>query len=119
MINKMLQAARRATPGPWDTDVHSLYIEAENPYGYGSMMIAQIRGWGHLTGGAACDFSDGTATEIQNDNAAHIASCSPERIIALCEFVEAFDRWQSCQGMPPVAELYDAMLAARRRLHDD
>lgn len=41
---------------------------ATNPYGHGQMVIADVRGWGHLIGVGACNLSSADAAEIQDAN---------------------------------------------------
>lgn len=66
--------ARAATPGKWVTDDYAAMVRAENPYSHGDMHVADIRGWGHLTGLGACAMSEEKAFEIQLANAAFIAA---------------------------------------------
>ena len=40
-----------------------------SPYGHGPMHIADMRGWGHLTGQGACRFTAEKAAAIQDANA--------------------------------------------------
>lgn len=64
-----------ATPGPWvSNEPYSPMVTAENPYGKGLMHIADIRGWGHLTGKGACALTDEKASEIQAANSEFIVS---------------------------------------------
>jgi hypothetical protein len=73
-----------ATPGPWRVlKAAGGWIEtAGNPYGRGSMHIADVRGWGHLTGqGGGCAFSEDKAIAIQDANANLIAA-APELLEA-------------------------------------
>lgn len=69
------------TKGPWN--VSRTMIFAENPYGKDDMHIADVRGWGHLTGkGGGCGFPDKKAEQIQDANAALIAA-APDLLEAL------------------------------------
>jgi hypothetical protein len=43
-------------------------VTAQDPYGHGMMHIADIRGWGHLTGKGSCALSEGQACAIQEAN---------------------------------------------------
>lgn len=61
----------RSTPRPWKLNEHCktmIWTEGD-PYGHGQMRIADIRGWGHLTGQGACRFSEDKAAAIQDANA--------------------------------------------------
>lgn len=62
------------TPGPWSNDARGLVISADDPYGHGWMRIADLRGWGHLTGVGACRLDDADAEAIQIANAKLIAA---------------------------------------------
>jgi hypothetical protein len=53
------------------------------PYGNGPMHVADVRGWGHLTGrGGGCAFPEDKAIAIQEANARLIAT-APELLAAL------------------------------------
>jgi hypothetical protein len=58
------------TPGPWEADHHGLNVVAPDPYGKGRMQVADIRGWGHLTGQGtgACKLTDEEGSAIQDAN---------------------------------------------------
>ena len=58
------------TPGPWEADDYGQVIYATDPYGKGKMHVADIRGWGHLTGQGmgACKLTDAEAVTIQRAN---------------------------------------------------
>lgn len=76
-MNKLDEIRARcdaATPGPWYhfEAVGSVY--AKYPYQHGDMNVADIRGWGHLTGIGCCDYPAEKALQIQNGNAAFIAN---------------------------------------------
>jgi hypothetical protein len=60
------------TPVPWEHDEMGCQIVAPNPYGYGQMLIADIRGYGHLTGRSVCALSDEAASTIMDANASMI-----------------------------------------------
>lgn len=64
------------TPGPWKP-MHSgmmVYTEGD-PYGAGPMHVADVRGWGHLTGlGGGCKFGQNKAIAVQEANARLIAA---------------------------------------------
>ena len=63
------------TPGPWKADKHAYMVFAENPYKRDDMHVADIRGWGHLTGkGGGCAMPDDKAEAIQRANANLIAA---------------------------------------------
>jgi hypothetical protein len=53
------------------------------PYGNGPMHVADVRGWGHLTGrGGGCAFPEDKAIAIQEANARLIAA-APDLLAAL------------------------------------
>lgn len=64
---------QKATKGPWQSNNPADYIYARNPYGHGDMLVAQPRGWGHLTGTGACHLDEHKAMAIQKANADFIA----------------------------------------------
>jgi hypothetical protein len=71
------------TPGPWSADNFGLKVfTVGSPYGHGSMNIADVRGWGHLTGQGACALPEEVAAEIQHANARLIAA-APDLLAAL------------------------------------
>jgi len=75
------------TPGRLKIDEHTCWIVTEgDPYGHGSMHVADVRGWGHLTGVGACNLDEETAYAIQQANA--------QRIVAT---------WNACEGIPTEA----------------
>lgn len=64
------------TPGPWTAvgPVGFIFTDG-SPYGHGQMHVAQVRGWGHLTGkGGGCAFDEDKAVAIQEANARLIAA---------------------------------------------
>ena len=65
------------TAGPWKQDKI-----VGNMIWAGEMRVADIRGWGHLTGKGALGLSDGDAIDIQNANARLIAA-APDLLGAL------------------------------------
>jgi hypothetical protein len=70
------------TPGPYRVDGKGWIVTEGDPYGHGRMHVADVRGWGHLTGGGACNFPPEKAAEIQDANARLIAA-PPELLEAL------------------------------------
>jgi hypothetical protein len=72
-IEEIEQRCNNATPGPWANEGNGEMIVSYNPYKHGGMRIVDIRGWGHLTGCSACNFSDDKAEKIQIANAEFIA----------------------------------------------
>lgn len=79
------------TPGPWQVSGHlGTWIQtAGDPYGYGGMHIADVRGWGHLTGGGACNLEEDSAIAIQTANAQLIAA-APELLAMLVRVQKYF-----------------------------
>ncbi len=59
------------TPGPWTYDPRSGWINADQCCARGPMHVADIRGWGHLTGGGhgAHGMAREDAAKIQDANA--------------------------------------------------
>ena len=74
------------TPGPWRVAEPTGFIYAANPYIGHDMLVAQVRGWGHLTGtgGGGCAFDEDKAIAIQEANARLIAA-APDLLAALKE----------------------------------
>ncbi len=64
------------TPGPWKVQpvLRNVVETAGDPYGHGPMRIADVRGWGHLTGRGACAFDEATGVAIQEANARLLAA---------------------------------------------
>lgn len=50
----------------WKYDTMGAIIWAINPFGHGDMRVADMRGWGHLTGSGACNFHEDNAMIITN-----------------------------------------------------
>lgn len=74
-LQEIQDRANAASPGEWRTDGYGNMIWAKNPYGKGEMQVADIRGWGHLTGRGcgACGMEDESAAAIQDANGEFIA----------------------------------------------
>ena len=86
------------TPGPWTVIGPVGFVYADDPYGHGQMHVAQVRGWGHLTGrGGGCAFSDKKAATIQDANA-HLIAAAPDLLAALKEVASHAD--DECGFMP-------------------
>jgi hypothetical protein len=84
-------AEPKHTPGRLVVGHIPTWISTEgDPYGSGPMHVADVRGWGHLTGLGACNFTAGKAETIQNANAQRIVlawNCHDE-LLAACEAQE-------------------------------
>ena len=80
------------TPGPWkNINPYGGWISTVgDPYGSGPMHIADVRGWGHLTGkGGGCAFDEDKAVAIQEANARLIAA-APTMLDALKALTERY-----------------------------
>jgi hypothetical protein len=90
------------TPGPWEVDAHgSPVIYGQSPKG--RMRVADIRGWGHLTGGGhgALGLPDDQAIAIQEANGRLIAA-APELLEVAKELKELF-RFALLSTSPTIA----------------
>jgi hypothetical protein len=67
------------TPGPWRMDRMATYIWAKDRLG--EFMVAQIRGWGHLTGVGGLNLPEDKAVAIQEANGRLLAA-APELLEA-------------------------------------
>lgn len=78
------------TPGPWSYDPKSGWISTNACCARGLMHVADVRGWGHLTGGGhgAHGMAHEAAREIQDANARLIAA-APDLLVALQDAYEA------------------------------
>lgn len=81
----------KSTPGPWKLlePSWSMISTVGDPYGHGQMLVAQVRGWGHLTGQGSCRLPESQAIAVQTANAVLIAA-APDLLEALKEYVEWF-----------------------------
>lgn len=104
------------TPGPWEVlkPVTTWIQTAGNPYGRGSMHIADVRGWGHLTGrGGGCAFGEDKAVAIQEANAKLIAA-APELLAALTAIRWFCDNPNGSDGTDTLAMGLARLLPAAR-----
>jgi hypothetical protein len=90
VLLRVRELTANATPGEWEMDPNcsTMIWTKGDPYNHGRMRIADIRGWGHLTGVGACHFEQDTAVEIQEANGALIA----ESRTLLPRLAEALER---------------------------
>ncbi len=92
------------TPGPWSLHMASGWVNADHCCGRGPMHVADVRGWGHLTGhghGAhAMKWDD--AKVIQEANGRLIAA-APEMLEALEECLAILRR-----ATDDINDVYDA-----------
>lgn len=73
----------RHTPGPWEHDGQGIYI-----FGPKGEMVAQVRGWGYLTGVGGLNLPEDKAVEIQKANG-NLLAAAPEMFDALRDAVAA------------------------------
>ncbi len=71
------------TPGPWTYDHLSGWINADQCCARGPMHVADIRGWGHLTGGGH------GAHGMAREDAVKIQDANAKAITAVPDFMEA------------------------------
>lgn len=85
--DKIQARLEAATPGPWVADTIGQFVwQAENMSR--GAIIAQMRGWGYLTGSGGLSLSDDEATAIQTANTEFIAH-APEDMAYLLDALEA------------------------------
>jgi len=110
---ELLAIARAATPGEWTAFEETVWQPHDD-------------GWLHI---ADVENPDGHAGETEAANAHHIATFSPARVIALLEFVQAWDALQAHKLTSPTYDdliqwvhreqaLEAAVEAARRALDE-
>ena len=76
-IEKIREMLAGITQGEWEVDKYGGNVWAKDDgRGKGKMHIAEMRGWGHLTGQGlgACGLGEEVAVKEQNANAAFVAS---------------------------------------------
>jgi len=98
------------TPGPWTYDHRSGWINADNCCSRGPMHVADIRGWGHLTGHGhgAHGMTTDEGIAIQAANAELICS-APKMWNLLSEIASTH------LGMLPVTDAVQAIWIAKAR----
>lgn len=109
-LTEIIEAAKKATPGPWKWWTSNSW----------KRLSTEDR-----DGGVICPVvsrADGNPDlSIKEHDMRHIANCTPERIIALCEFVQAFDEWIDLADDGRHSEAlkaYRRMMFCRRKLDD-
>lgn len=99
----------KATPGPWNTNEPLFtWIDSHHCCDRGAMHIADIRGWGHLTGkGMAHGLGDEAAIAIQRANADFIAHTPTDiaRLLASDAAKDALLADAERRGMERAAEI--------------
>ncbi len=137
LVEEAKRLLEGVTPGEWRVVDPIDSIFAANPYGRGDMQVADMRGWGHLTGrGGGCAMDEDKAAAIQHANAVFIASSkrlvtdllslyeqtqqaaelNGRRVIcSWCGTVETFDTVEDRNGQPGRDYLLDHMLACDKR----
>jgi hypothetical protein len=85
--------ADAATEGPWELQYGGRIGTAGARYGsnLNGMHVADVRGWGYLTGRGACAMPDGDAAAIQDANGAFIAAARTD-VPELCARVEELEK---------------------------
>lgn len=74
VLRRVAELDAKATKGPWEQDRHSGWINTVKPvYCASPMHVADIRGWGHLTGVGAANMPHAEAVKIQEANGDIIA----------------------------------------------
>jgi len=74
-IERQRAICNAATKAPWENhEPYSPMVTAQNPYGHGEMRVADIRGWGHLTGKGGCALTEEKAYAIQCANSTFIVN---------------------------------------------
>jgi len=99
------------TPGPWKVmDALRTHIFTEgDAYGRGPMFVAEVRGWGHLTGtGGGCAMDYEKAAEIQDANATLIAA-APDLLAVLLRVRDELPRAEL--DYSTLADAIDAAIA--------
>ena len=81
-LDEIRARCEAATPGMWERDLANNVWDNRHV-----MFVAEMRGWGHLTGKCALALSDEEATAIQNANAEFIAHARQD-VPALLEAYE-------------------------------
>jgi hypothetical protein len=84
------------TPGPWEADSEGIAIMGCN----GQMKVADVRGWGYLTGGGALGLSEDRAIEIQKANATLLAE-APALCMAAVKLREAQVKYLGARNAEP------------------
>ncbi|MDE2107557.1 MAG: hypothetical protein KGL39_60755 [Patescibacteria group bacterium] len=85
------------TPGPWRLDVNLYQATIWGKTAKGDMKIADLRGWGHLTGVGGLRLSGEQAAEIQ-DATGHLIAAAPDLYEALKAMLEA-DAYADAEGI--------------------
>lgn len=104
------------TPGPWEVlePVGTWIQTAGDPYGHGRMHIADVRGWGHLTGFGACHLGMEKAVAVQAANARLIAA-APDLLAACKNLMSMVDVPVPADTPSPLIAIRAAILKAEAR----
>ena len=73
-VKELLELAKKATPGPWSYGKYGGIYYGDNGPAIGS-----------------CTYKDGSHTENGINNEQYITACSPDKMIALLEYVQELE----------------------------
>lgn len=94
-LKKLAEAASLYAPGEWDATAPSGSTWIDAPHAAkGPMHVADVRGWGHLTGrgSGALGLPHDKAMAIQAAIGKHIAAANPATVLYLLALIDAQSR---------------------------